>query len=328
MPKRNLLLCFDAFGTLFWPKPTVAQQYGQVARQCGMAAGWTQGELQSHLAAAIQDEAKVHPNYGKASRLSPTKWWTNVCLPNPRTMVPLIVDNVSSQVIYKTFQPFARDQPLPADLAPALIQRFSSSRGYHVEQDLVATLKRLKKQRRSNMAFDRIVIGVVTNSDDRVPSVLSSFGLSVSPLRYGTHDKLPFIGGQPYDIDFTCMSYDTGYGKPHAGMFRAAEHLLTQVVAAGHIQTVSEADLDTDSWQRLHVGDEDAKDVVGALNAGWNPVLLDQDGKCAEMPNLEEQSNQSISGVFQRHSTVRVQSIRNLVSWLLGETDRDRRCEP
>ncbi|QPG95241.1 hypothetical protein C2857_007885 [Epichloe festucae Fl1] len=307
MPKRNLLLCFDAFGTLFWPKPTVAQQYGQVARQCGMAAGWTQAELQSHLAAAIQDEAKVHPNYGKASGLGPTQWWTNV--------------------IYKTFQPFARHQPLPADLAPTLLQRFSSSRGYHVEQDLVTTLKRLKKQERSNMAFDRIVIGVVTNSDDRVPSVLSSFGLSVSPLRYGTHDKLPFDGGQPYDIDFTCMSYDTGYGKPHAGMFRAAEHLLTQVVAAGDIQTVSEADLDPDSWQKLHVGDEDAKDVVGALNAGWNPVLLDQDGKSAEMPSLEEQSNQPISGVFQRHSTVRVQSIRNLVSWLLGETDRDRHCE-
>ncbi|KAG5931267.1 hypothetical protein E4U53_001858, partial [Claviceps sorghi] len=76
MPKRNLLLCFDAFGTLFWPKLTVAQQYGQVARECGVT-GWTEVELQSRLAAAFLDEAELHPNYGKASGLDATQWWTN-----------------------------------------------------------------------------------------------------------------------------------------------------------------------------------------------------------------------------------------------------------
>ena len=33
---RNLLLCFDAFGTLFKPRAPIEQQYGEVARSLGM----------------------------------------------------------------------------------------------------------------------------------------------------------------------------------------------------------------------------------------------------------------------------------------------------
>ena len=36
MSKRNLLICFDAFGTLFTPKRSIAQQYGDVARSFGL----------------------------------------------------------------------------------------------------------------------------------------------------------------------------------------------------------------------------------------------------------------------------------------------------
>ncbi|KAG6035765.1 hypothetical protein E4U41_005935 [Claviceps citrina] len=302
MPKRNLLICFDAFGTLFWPKLPVAQQYGQVARQCGVT-GWTEVELQSRLAAAFKAEARKHPNYGKASGIGAAQWWTNV--------------------IFETFQPFARHQPLPADLAPKLLHRFSSSHGYQVEHDLVATLRKLKHSR-ATPAFDQVVVGVITNSDDRVPSVLSSFGLGVSPLRYGSEDRAP-VPGQPYDIDFTCMSYDVGVEKPHAGIFRAAEHLWAKAVATAHSHAASDRDLDADSWQRLYVGDEHAKDVVGALNAGWNPVLLDQHDGAAGIPSLEQEQKQSMADVFRGSPVVRTRSIRNLVSWLLCEGEGDSR---
>jgi hypothetical protein len=33
---RNLLLCFDAFGTLFKPRYPIEQQYGDVARSLGL----------------------------------------------------------------------------------------------------------------------------------------------------------------------------------------------------------------------------------------------------------------------------------------------------
>lgn len=77
MAKRNLLLCFDAFGTLFTPKGSVVQQYAHVARQCGIA-GFSDGELETHLTAAIRQERRLNPNYGKATGLGATQWWTNV----------------------------------------------------------------------------------------------------------------------------------------------------------------------------------------------------------------------------------------------------------
>lgn len=75
--KRNLLLCFDAFGTLFRPKGSVVQQYAHVARQCGIT-GFSEDQLATHLTAAIRHERAENPNYGKATGLGATRWWTNV----------------------------------------------------------------------------------------------------------------------------------------------------------------------------------------------------------------------------------------------------------
>ncbi len=77
MSRRNLLLCFDAFGTLFKPKRPIAQQYGEVARQCGLG-GFSDEELQASFRATFKNETKTHPNYGRASGMGATTWWTNV----------------------------------------------------------------------------------------------------------------------------------------------------------------------------------------------------------------------------------------------------------
>ena len=77
MPKRHLLLYFDAFGTLFTPKCPIPQQYGDVARSLGHS-GFTDDQLQSSFKAAFKAEAKENPNFGKANGMNPTKWWTNV----------------------------------------------------------------------------------------------------------------------------------------------------------------------------------------------------------------------------------------------------------
>lgn len=77
LAKPNLLLSFDAFGTLFSPKDPVAHQYLQEARQFGLT-GFSEEELASKLYAAFKDESKLNPNYGKETGLGATKWWTNV----------------------------------------------------------------------------------------------------------------------------------------------------------------------------------------------------------------------------------------------------------
>ncbi|KAK7947902.1 uncharacterized protein PG986_008788 [Apiospora aurea] len=300
--KPNLLLCFDAFGTLFKPRHTVALQYAEVARQCGFT-GFTDGELQSTLKTAIKDESKKNPNYGKVTGLGATKWWTNV--------------------IHNTFTPLSKDgQALPTDLAPKLLHRFASKEGYDVEPGLVSTLRALK-QPNNERRFDKIVVGVVTNSDDRVPSILSSFGLNVSPLRYGGTQQIDDAGmlARPdYDVDFHCMSYDVGVEKPDRRIFDSAEHMLAQVVAArDDAKSMAEAEADIKAWQKVYVGDEHAKDVIGALNAGWDPVLLDVDGDSDAASKLTESHSRTLADSFKERPVLTVNSIRELVTWLTGK---------
>ncbi|OAA81593.1 haloacid dehalogenase [Akanthomyces lecanii RCEF 1005] len=293
MAKRNLLLCFDAFGTLFTPKGSVVQQYAHVARQCGIA-DFSDNQLEAHLMAAIRQERRLNPNYGKATGLGATRWWTNI--------------------IHTTFAPLIREnQPFPPALVPSLIRRFASDEGYEAQPDLVPALRALRRPK-SQHGLDRVVIGVVTNSDDRVPSILSSLGLNVSPLRYGSEEAASPRPGDVYDVDFHCMSYDVGYEKPDVQIFNAADSMLARIITAreGEAPRLEQAQ----SWCKVYVGDEHAKDVVGATNAGWHPVLLDADSQASEVARLEDCPGQSLTDVFQLHPVVRVPSIRALASWL------------
>ena len=79
MARRNLLLCFDAFETLFHPKRPVAEQYAIVARQCGLD-GFTTEDVQASFKKAFSSESKAHPNYGKANGMGAPRWWTNVSI--------------------------------------------------------------------------------------------------------------------------------------------------------------------------------------------------------------------------------------------------------
>ncbi|KAG5743970.1 hypothetical protein H9Q72_011767 [Fusarium xylarioides] len=312
MSKRNLLLCFDAFGTLIRPVRPVSQQYADVARQCGFT-NFNDEELQAAFESSFKQESKRHPNYGKETGLGATTWWTNV--------------------IHNTFTSLAKDdKPLPKDLAPKLLHRFSSREGYETESGLVEAFKNLKQTPSRN--FDSLVIGVITNSDDRIPSILSSLGLTVSPLRYGTDSDLSKLKDKSYEIDFHCISYDVGVEKPDKRIFSAAEHMLAQIISARSGKTLSESEGEASGWQKVFVGDDYSKDVLGSANAGWKPVLLDpkdERDKIADLKHLRSSPNEKPEGkvckiedhpdvtvdeVFGEHDVATVHSIRNLLSWL------------
>lgn len=129
-------------------------------------------------------------------------------------------------------------------------------------------LRRAKRPSTVETAARELTIGVITNSDDRVPSLLSSLGLEVSPRRYGlTVDSLNSHSDREDDIDFVVMSYDVGYEKPSRDVFDAAKQLVRS------------------NWGNpeqedrfIHIGDDLKKDVEGAERAGWESVLLDRDG--------------------------------------------------
>lgn len=127
---------------------------------------------------------------------------------------------------------------------------------------------------RQKTAKQRLVIGVITNSDDRVPDVLSSLGLRVNSLRYGnspeTTPKEEEEGEEVKDVDFCIMSYDVGVEKPGREIFDAAISTLSSMLDS---EGKSYEDKD---WEKIYVGDEVGKDAKGAVLAGWNAVLLDR----------------------------------------------------
>ena len=117
----------------------------------------------------------------------------------------------------------------------------------------------------SSWKWDKTIAGIITNSDDRVPSILNSFGLKVGPRRVGLSDQrwrdyasLKDDG----DISFTVLSYDVGYEKPDRRIFDAAVDMLEETLADDQIA------LTVDDFEQLYVGDDLEKDHEGAWSGG------------------------------------------------------------
>ncbi|CAO3624405.1 unnamed protein product [Cunninghamella echinulata] len=87
------------------------------------------------------------------------------------------------------------------------------------------------------------IMGIISNSDERLINVIESFKLD----QY---------------FDFVLPSCRAGYEKPRPEIFRKALQLID------HHKCLPE--------DCLHVGDDVEKDYFGALNAGWNGVLLER----------------------------------------------------
>ncbi|KJZ72283.1 hypothetical protein HIM_08324 [Hirsutella minnesotensis 3608] len=184
---------------------------------------------------------------------------------------------------------------------------------------MVAALKSLKS-RNSHSRFNKLVVGIITNSDDRVPAVLSSFGLDVSDLRYGVEADPGAFAQGTFDIDFHCMSYDVGVEKPDKRIFAAADSMLQRIIAMRQDHDSADSGWHSPHWQRVYVGDEHAKDIVGALDAGWNPVLLDTDNGADGIVDVNEHSAETLDDLFEENSVVKTSSIENLTSWLTGRS--------
>ena len=144
------------------------------------------------------------------------------------------------------------------------------------------------------------MVGVITNSDDRVPGVLRSLGVTVDTRRDGSDNNL-----QPYsdqkqeeaDVDFVIMSHDVGAEKPDRQIYDAAKSMAMQKLEA------DESDLDF-----VHVGDDLKNDYKGALQAGWNSVLL-----------LRNQGGQDIEKVKLPHDIKRIHSLSDLMARISPE---------
>ena len=135
-----------------------------------------------------------------------------------------------------------------------------------------------------------LCVGIITNSDDRVLSILSSLGLSVNPRRYGTNTSSTESGvpvsankNETSNIDFLTLSYDVGFEKPSRGIFDAAKQL-------GNLGMSHD-----DRIRYIHVGDDLDKDLNGAQQAQWEGLLLHRGGQ----GGAPEQPNSTISDLLE-----------------------------
>ncbi|KAI4626147.1 uncharacterized protein J4E87_004647 [Alternaria ethzedia] len=268
--KKNLFLCLDAFGTLFTPTKPIPTTYAEAALKHGIAINTPEPATQvsSSFKSAFARLSSEHPNYGRATGMGAEKWW--------------------AKVIKETFTPFLDpNETFPKYLVPELLHTYSSRKGYTLYPDVLPFFRMIQHMKTHRIRhgashglwpWDKTIVGVITNSDDRVPRILSSLGVNMGPWHYPVL-RAPGPKDGEYDIDFTVLSYDVGAEKPDRRIFAAAEDMLDQKLKAASM--VGDEDFRAEEFEKVYVGDDIHKDVFGAQDAGWSSVLLKRD------PNLQ-----------------------------------------
>ena len=198
--------------------------------------------------------------------------------------------NNMSKVIKNTYQPFLNPgQDVPQALVSELLTRYSTSEGYDMYPDVKPFFSMLRgRKEQANVdrlwKWDKTVVGIITNSDDRVPGVLESFGLNVGSRRVGGDARRGVKASVDDDISFVVLSYDIGFEKPDRRIFDAATGMLKETLAETANRTEGH---DIDDFDKLYVGDSIEKDYFGAKKAGWNALVVDRQGEHKSNEEIE-----------------------------------------
>jgi FMN phosphatase YigB (HAD superfamily) len=202
-------------------------------------------------------------------------------------VIPIEIILTPSKVIHNTFTPFMPpERTVPMALIKELYQMYSSKEGYQLYPDVRDFFAELQKYNRYGPTqklkwpYKRVVVGIITNSDDRTRKILRSFDLNVAKRRFGTSAQWDPEPSSSKDIEFVVQSYDVGHEKPDHRMFDAATAMLEEVLLAEHSETTS------DTFEKLYVGDDLEKDFDGARTAGWHAVLVDRNGVMSSSPKF------------------------------------------
>lgn len=280
MTPRVLLLTFDAYSTLFRPRRPVPELYASVAHSFGLSPTLvTPARVQTAFKKAYKAESQAHPNYGRAKVLrgeygGPRQWWSNV--------------------IVRCFTEILRDGghdagSLPEGLTDALQELFAGSQGYALYDDVSKFFSALRRYKQEG-PFQRVVTGVISNTDDRVPGVLKALGVTVGNVRADRERSSMLLPGYEeldaqsvaaaeeqgdHDVDLVITSYEAGEEKPHRLIFDVTAQQAAKLVEAP----------ESANWTKVHVGDDVEKDYHGALAAGWHGVLLNRNDHVGDVPS-------------------------------------------
>ena len=207
------LITFDSTGTLITVRGSVGVIYAEGAAEFGFE--FVPGELDESFLRVFGRQSKRHPNFGYPN-LPAREWWRHVVL--------------------ETLGLSEAEHPakLLDDLFEHLWTAFTEADAWVIYPEVIQTLEALKKQ--------GIRMGVISNFDERLPTILKNKGLAVY-------------------FDFILCSRVFGAEKPDAAIFDEA------VKWAG-----------CNPEEGLHIGDSE-KDYLGARSAGMRSMLLVRNGK-------------------------------------------------
>lgn len=211
MNARLKLCTFDVTNTLLKFRIPVGDQYAKVGRIYGVERDPNQitKSFLHHWKLMNQN----HPNYGRTTQLSSSSWW--------RELVRRAFTLESAELSNNQLDSISKH----------LYDLYKSNECWRVETGAESLLKHLKQK--------GLVLGVISNFDERLDSVLKSNEL----LNY---------------FDFILGSYDVQVAKPSRKIFELALGKVPSVVSS----------------EALHVGDNILLDYFAAKEAGWNALLL------------------------------------------------------
>lgn len=158
---------------------------------------------------------------------------------------------------------------------------------------------------RQDTQYDTVTLGVITNSDHRVISILNDLGI-------GVREYKSTVPGQPHPekgvgdsalIDFVAFSYDIGCEKPDRKIFDAARRIWKDL----------NPEADYGMLVPVHAGDDYRKDFWGAQNASWNAILVDERVRESAVANDWEKGS---SGEFVES----LEQVYNIVEEIASDT--------
>lgn len=314
------VVSLDALGTLYRFREPVSSQYQKVAQRCGLKANIDPAKLDQAFRSSFKHYNTVYPNYGKGKLRDPEAWWT--------------------KLVNRAFREVVDQEEIPHDLGVSLYQHFSSGEAYELYDDVQPFLQTVRtlKDRYSDPDGPLIATGVITNSDPRVRLVLEDLGLKVGPsslpqidFRQSIADTANRVRTQEYkallaspfvdyfaadnDFDFLCTSYVTGSEKPDINIWLGAQRFIVPIPGSRAEQAVDTStspphkgmteclrhEVGDVTW--IHIGDEYAKDYVGALGAGLEALLLRRD---QDPSSIAENDVKSISSLEEAAMVVSV----------------------
>jgi len=316
----GIVITLDALGTIYKFREPITTQYIKVAGRCGLNEEDIRKEdLGKAFMKSFREISDEYPNYGKHQLSSPRAWWKTV------------VNDAFGRVV--------DEAKIPDHLGDELYDHFTSSAAYELYPDVkpfFASMRELKQQY-AKPNDPPVFVGVISNSDPRVKSVLQSLGLRVGidkkprfesfqeraartaldpagMMKMTWHDTYNPLN----DVDFLATSYEASAEKPEAAIFDHAAILA-------NLNFTSKLEQQQEDWSPsfqkmmlriqisrqintfkqskfIHIGDDYKKDYVGAAESGHDALHLVREGDGHE---VVEGAN-TVTDLYQAAAAVRI----------------------